>query len=393
MKSTVTQSAVRIALAGNPNVGKSTVFNALSGMHQHTGNWAGKTVGNAEGKYIFNNREYTVTDLPGTYSLSAHSKEEEFADSFILSADYDLAVVICDATCLERNLTLALQIAALSPKTLLCVNLMDEAKKKGVSIDFDRLEELIGFPVIDISAHKKTDIKRLEKKIEELCSAPYDNKRLKADEDIAETVSRAEKIAAQTVKKIKTHYDRDLRLDRIFTNRITGIPIMVALLMLVFWITVSGANYPSELLSSLMFKIENRFAEFLTYAGASEWLVDLFAHGIFRVLGWVVSVMLPPMAIFFPLFTLLEDFGYLPRVAFNLDHYFRKAGTCGKQSLTMCMGFGCNAVGVTGARIIDSPRERLIAVITNSFVPCNGRFPPPTLWQLPWLKITKTPSK
>ncbi len=375
MKNTVTQSAFRIALAGNPNVGKSTVFNALSGMHQHTGNWAGKTVGNAEGKYIFDNIEYTVTDLPGTYSLSAHSKEEEYADSFILAGAYDLAVVVCDATCLERNLTLALQIAALSPKTLLCVNLMDEAKKKGISIDFNRLEELIGFPVIDISAHKKSDIKRLEKKIEELCFNPSYNSCPEADKDIAETVSRAEKIAVQTVTKSKSRYDRDLKLDRIFTNRITGIPIMVALLMLVFWLTVSGANYPSELLSALMFKIENWFAEFLIYIGASEWLVELLAHGIFRVLGWVVSVMLPPMAIFFPLFTLLEDFGYLPRVAFNLDHYFRKAGTCGKQSLTMCMGFGCNAVGVTGARIIDSPRERLIAVITNSFVPCNGRFP------------------
>ncbi len=375
MKNTVTQSAFRIALAGNPNVGKSTVFNALSGMHQHTGNWAGKTVGNAEGKYIFNNREYTVTDLPGTYSLSAHSKEEEYADSFILSADYDLAVVVCDATCLERNLTLALQIAALSPKTLLCVNLMDEAKKKGISIDFNRLEELIGFPVIDISAHKKSDIKRLEKKIEELCFKTSYNTLPEADKDIAETVCRAEKIAVQTVTKSKSRYDRDLKLDRVFTNRVTGIPIMVALLMLVFWLTVSGANYPSELLSALMFKIETHFADFLIYTGASEWLVDLLAHGVFRVLGWVVSVMLPPMAIFFPLFTLLEDFGYLPRVAFNLDHYFRKAGTCGKQSLTMCMGFGCNAVGVTGARIIDSPRERLIAVITNSFVPCNGRFP------------------
>ncbi len=375
MKNAVTRSAVSIALAGNPNVGKSTVFNALSGMHQHTGNWAGKTVGNAEGKYIFNNREYTVTDLPGTYSLSAHSKEEEYADSFILSADYDLAVVVCDATCLERNLTLALQIAALSPKTLLCVNLMDEAKKKGVSIDFKRLEELIGFPVIDISAHKKSDIKRLESKIEELCFSPCDNKRPEVYEDVAEAVSRAEIISTQTVKKNKSHYDRDLKLDRVFTNRITGIPIMAALLMLVFWITISGADYPSELLSSLMFKIENYFADFLIYAGASEWLVDLLARGVFRVLGWVVAVMLPPMAIFFPLFTLLEDFGYLPRVAFNLDHYFRKAGTCGKQSLTMCMGFGCNAVGVTGARIIDSPRERLIAIITNCFVPCNGRFP------------------
>ncbi len=375
MKNTVTQSTFRIALAGNPNVGKSTVFNALSGMHQHTGNWAGKTVGNAEGKYIFNNREYTVTDLPGTYSLSAHSKEEEYADSFILSADYDLAVVVCDATCLERNLTLALQIAALSPKTLLCVNLMDEAKKKGISIDFNRLEELIGFPVIDISAHKKSDIKRLEKKIEELCFKTSYNTLPEADKDITETVCRAEKIAVQTVTKSKSRYDRDLKLDRVFTNRVTGIPIMVALLMLVFWLTVSGANYPSELLSALMFKIETHFADFLIYTGASEWLVDLLAHGVFRVLGWVVSVMLPPMAIFFPLFTLLEDFGYLPRVAFNLDHYFRKAGTCGKQSLTMCMGFGCNAVGVTGARIIDSPRERLIAVITNSFVPCNGRFP------------------
>ena len=152
---------------------------------------------------------------------------------------------------------------------------------------------------------------------------------------------------------------------------------MLLLLALIFWITIAGANVPSELLSSLGTAAEDGLARLFEACGAPDWLTGAIVHGMFRVLCWVVSVMLPPMAIFFPLFTILEDFGYLPRVAFNLDKYFKKASACGKQALTMCMGFGCNAAGVVGCRIIDSPRERLIATITNVFVPCNGRFAPP----------------
>lgn len=380
-----------IALSGNPNVGKSTVFNALSGMHQHTGNWAGKTVGNAVGKYTYNGREYTVVDLPGTYSLRAHSKEEEYANEFILSGEADITVIVCDATCLERNLTLALQISNVAKKAVLCVNLMDEAKKKGISIDFEKLSEKLGFPVVGITAHKKKDIVNLQRSIEFAADNEYKAEceyrgeirsilEHNADEELSDRITlsivrKAEKIACECVKTSNKRSLSDIKLDKIFTSKITGIPIMLLLVMLVFWITISGANYPSQMLSAMFFKAEDYLSAFLNYIGASPWIIDLVVCGLFRVLGWVVSVMLPPMAIFFPLFTLLEDFGYLPRIAFNLDHCFRRADTCGKQALTMCMGFGCNAVGIIGARIIDSPRERLIAIITNVFVPCNGRFP------------------
>ena len=150
---------------------------------------------------------------------------------------------------------------------------------------------------------------------------------------------------------------------------------MLALLAAVFWITITGANYPSELLSRGLFWVQDRLTDLFVYLHAPAWLHGALVLGVYRVLAWVVSVMLPPMAIFFPLFTLLEDLGYLPRVAFNLDKHFQKCRACGKQALTMCMGFGCNAAGIVGCRIIDSPRERLIAILTNNFVPCNGRFP------------------
>ena len=173
----------------------------------------------------------------------------------------------------------------------------------------------------------------------------------------------------------QTYDKKDRLLDRLFTSKATGFPIMFLILLGVFWLTITGANYPSELLSSGLFWLEDRISDLFLTAGMPVVLNDLLVHGVYRVLAWVISVMLPPMAIFFPLFTLLEDFGYLPRVAFNLDRCFKRCAACGKQALTMCMGFGCNAAGIIGCRIIDSPRERLIAMITNNFVPCNGRFP------------------
>lgn len=170
---------------------------------------------------------------------------------------------------------------------------------------------------------------------------------------------------------------RDRKIDSILTNKATGFPIMLLTLMGVFWLTITGANYPSQLLSTGLFAVQDKLLELAVAAEIPKALYEVAILGVYRVVAWVVAVMLPPMAIFFPIFTLLEDLGYLPRIAFNLDKYFKKCSACGKQALTMCMGFGCNAAGVTGCRIIDSPRERLIAILTNNFVPCNGRFPPP----------------
>lgn len=196
------------------------------------------------------------------------------------------------------------------------------------------------------------------------------------DKIVSHIVCTAENICNKCVNIENDKYNHvDRKIDSILTSRLFGIPIMIGLLGMVFWLTISGANIPSQMLANFLFGIEDRLTAFFAWAGTPAWVHGILVLGIYRTLAWVVSVMLPPMAIFFPLFTLLEDLGYLPRVAFNLDSFFKRACAHGKQALTMCMGFGCNAAGIISCRIIDSPRERLIATITNNLVPCNGRFP------------------
>lgn len=456
-------SNLTIALAGNPNVGKSTVFNALTGMRQHTGNWAGKTVANASGTFTHRNIDFTLVDIPGTYSLMASSPDEEAAREFICFGQPDCIIVVLDATCLERNLNLAIQILEVNKKAVICVNLLDEATKKGIQIDLDELSLYLGVPVVGTAARSGegldelkdavfdvatgerkvfgTKIKynsNLEKAITKLENIIEDSKlfddktfsylskrflalRLidcdkKLDNSIKEyfnfslvehktinkafteihnelenigmkqddirdiivegIVAKAREIYAHcTCLCDKCYSRRDRKLDKILTSKLTGIPIMLLLFGVIFYITISGANYPSELLSMAFSKIQEWLYGLFDLLHSAPFLKGLLIDGMFKTLSWVVAVMLPPMAIFFPLFTLLEDFGYLPRVAFNMDRFFAKSGTSGKQSLTMLMGFGCNACGVTGCRIIESPRERIIATVTNNFVPCNGRFP------------------
>ena len=426
-----------IALAGNPNVGKSTVFNALTGMNQHTGNWTGKTVATACGSFRKNGKNHILVDLPGTYSLFTHSVEEEVARDFILSENADACIVVCDATCLERNLNLVLQIIEIAPRTVVCINLMDEAKRKKISVDIPALSRELGVPVIGTSArsgkgldelidavdsviskkpapiepvhygsgieeaikiltpalsenssHPRRDAMRILSGEIEAPDPAQDEAKLAnevidrfglthemiRDKAAIAAVMRAEDIFKKCVTTSAKHSAADRKLDRIFTGR-AGIFAMLLLLAAVLWLTVYGANYPSNLLFSAFDALGAKLRQLLYLINAPDILTSALIDGVYRVLTWVVAVMLPPMAIFFPLFTLLEDSGYLPRVAFNLDHRFKKSGACGKQALTMCMGFGCNAAGVTGCRIIDSPRERLMAAVTNGFVPCNGRFP------------------
>ena len=355
-----------IALAGNPNVGKSTIFNSLTGLNQHTGNWPGKTVTTASGTFTYKDTEFTVIDLPGAYSLCSDSPDEKAAADYIASGEADIILIIADASCLERNLLLVRDILCVSDNIVLCVNLMDEAEKKGISVDIKRLSDILGIPVTASSA-------RSGEGIPELLQMLYDyTPCLSITSGLPDTSC----IYSQCVNlRSSEPHITDRKIDRIVTSKLLGFPIMIMMLIIIFWLTMSGANYPSAALSSLFAWTGEKIRYFLNCISLSPAIVSLIMDGIYTTLTWVISVMLPPMAIFFPLFTILEDSGYLPRIAFNLDNAFKSCGAHGKQALTMCMGFGCNACGVTGCRIIESPRGRLIAVLTNCFVPCNGRFP------------------
>ena len=325
----------------------------------------------ARGEYIFEGQEYQLVDLPGTYSLAAHSQEEAVARDYIQSGQADGVVVVCDATCLERNLILVLQVLELTGNVLVCVNLMDEAERLGVEVDLPGLSRRLGVPVVGTAGGRQDGLEELKAAIARLVESEPPAAPARAPQ---ERVTLAERYAAQVVRSRRAdRLRRQQRLDRILTSKNTGIPLMMLLLGLVVWLTVAGANGPSALLTALFARVGEVLAIWLS--GAPAWLSGILLDGVYRVTAWVVAVMLPPMAIFFPLFTLLEDLGYLPRVAFVMDHAFQRCRACGKQCLTMCMSMGCNACGVTGCRIIDSPRERLIAILTSSLVPCNGKFP------------------
>lgn len=445
----------RVALVGNPNVGKSTVFNTLTGLRQHTGNWAGVTVSCAFGSFSVSPEKdssalnFSVVDLPGIYSFDVRSEEEAATKRFVENEMYDFLLLICDSTCPERGLCLLRQVTDIVkdrkteelPQFILCMNLWDEAARKGIQIDLELMEQELGIPVVPCCGRTKKGVQKLREALAKLCvddncgdCSATGNKDCRGDcfvtgnkdcrgdcsvtgnEDccvncsvtdnadcsgncsvtgnegcsvdkcgaachccscsrLPSAFSPAELAGRSVTYTRKDHRKREERLDRLLTGPFTGMLLMCLMLTGIFWLTIVGANYPSELLWSLFFSIEKQLSDGLASLGAAPWFISMSISGVYRAVAWIVSVMLPPMAIFFPLFTLLEDLGYLPRAAFNMDGAFQRCHACGKQCLTMAMGLGCNAAGVTGCRIIDSPRERLIAILTNSLVPCNGRFP------------------
>lgn len=361
------EKQMTVALAGNPNVGKSTLFNAMTGLRQHTGNWPGKTVGKVSGTAAWQGRQMEIVDLPGTYSLEGKSEDECIAAQYIASGEADRVVAVCDGSCLERTLILALQIMQKTERVILCVNLMDEAAGRGISVDGERLGRLLGVPVVMTSAGDKDSIQRLLKQMAE----PWEER---VPEFIFEDpVKAAEELTVLCVSVRETNQNWRYILDRLLVSRRYGIPILLTLLFFIIWLTVWGANYPSMALERLFDRGYILLKGWTT--ALPWWFSGALVDGLYATSARVMAVMLPPMAIFFPLFTVLEDVGYLPRMAFLLDRPMCRCGGCGKQALTLCMGLGCNAVGVTGCRIIDSPRERLLAILTNAMVPCNGRFP------------------
>lgn len=438
-----------ILLAGNPNVGKSTAFNALTGLKQHTGNWTGKTVMSAFGTYSKGGKKYVIADIPGCYSLKSGVGEEKCAGDAISFGSADAVIVICSALALERNLNLVLQICEASDNVVVGINLADEGEKKGIKIDCDVLEQRLGIRVVRINARKKRGLDKLVALTQESTNKPIKISYGKTIEHAVQVIEKTlpENIsgsrrrylairllegdkntqgALRQVFKSEDSYEYALSVrnkllddfenegitreaikekiilsfektacdisrtavsltsgaletkfvaDKILTGPVSSFLIMFLMLGVIFYITLRGANKISDALSLALSSLEPLLHKGLIHIGTEKHLADMLVLGGYRVLSWVVSVMLPPMAIFFPLFTILEDVGYLPRIAFNLDRAFKKCKSCGKQALTTCMGFGCNAAAVSGARIIDSPRERLIAIITNSFIPCNGRFP------------------
>lgn len=369
--------AVNIALVGNPNVGKSTLFNALTGLRQHTGNWPGKTVETAVGTYRYRGDIYRLTDLPGLYSLKAKSEEERLAAEFISGTAFDCTLVVCDATCLAKSLILALQVMRLSRRTVVCVNLSDEASLRGIITDIPALQGLLHVPVVEISAGKREGLEHLKQVLRDVCDGylpAVSTESLETDEASAVRLAKqAEQIASQVQTKTDEPHPWRERMDAVLLSRAFGYPMAALLLVFVLWLTIWGANYPSAALEWLFARVRLILSHVLL--PLPKVLHSFLLEGIFDTLSRVVCVMLPPMAIFFPLFTIMEDWGLLPRLAFLLDRPFERCGACGKQALTACMSLGCNAVGVTGCRIIDSPRERLLAILTCSFLPCNGRFP------------------
>jgi ferrous iron transport protein B len=454
------EKRIVVGMAGNPNVGKSAIFNALTGSRQHVGNWPGKTIERAEGVFHHGDWEIHLVDLPGTYSLAAQSPEEIISRDYILSGEPDLVVNVVDATSLERNLNLTLQILELTDQVVVALNLMDEVRRQGWEIDVGALEAALGVPVVPTVATEGEGLPQLAAALREVAegrrqlhpasvdygltveghaqsleadldSLGVDGRRrwvalrlLEDDPEIVEAFKEgnlsdcclredAPSVSSEALQAVlrraarlreATHPDARVeivrrryefahdvvhgavrrlrpveeslteRVDRIVTHRLWSWPIMLAILVAVLWVTIQGANVPSSWLEGAFGWLAQVTRGLLLGINAPWWVVGSLVDGLIVGTGTVIAVMLPPMVIFFTAFNLLEDIGFIPRVAFNLDRLMRAVGSQGKHTLVAMMSFGCNVTGVLTSRIIENAKDRIVAIITSPLILCNGRF-------------------
>lgn len=409
----------RACFIGNPNVGKSSLFNFLTHKNEHTGNWTGKTVKNAYATFSYKDTLWEVVDLPGTYSLIGESKEEKIASSFVCSLDYDLAIVVLDASNLERSIVLLLEVLDVTDRVILCLNLMDEAKAQKIDIDLIKLQKRLNIPLVITKASEGVGCVRLcdemnhfkanpnifkvvhEGKINNYLelSKPYVSRPIfhlyqeknhenesfskvlrfyknyiTREELLKSYIHSSDSLLDNIVKRDKqTLKKEDVFWNKVLSHKVYSYLIMSMIFFLILWLTIFVSNIPSDFMFSFFSNGESFLLSFFSFL--PDFIIQPLILGGYRTFYWVISVMLPPLIIFFPLFSYLEDYGLFPRIAFNMDKPFKKCGSCGKQSLTMCMGLGCNAIGVTNTRIMEDKKMHILAMLTNNFMPCNGRFP------------------
>ena len=409
----------RACFIGNPNVGKSSLFNFLTHKNEHTGNWTGKTVKNAYATFSYKDTLWEVVDLPGTYSLIGESKEEKIASSFVCSLDYDLAVVVLDASNLERSIVLLLEVLDVTDRVIVCLNLMDEAKAQKIDIDLIKLQKRLNIPIVITKASEGIGCARLcdemnhfkansnifkvvhEGKINNYLelSKPYVSHPISylyqeknhenegfskvlrfyknyitREELLKSYIHSSDSLLDNIVKRDKQILKKeDILWNKVLSHKFSSYLVMSLIFFFILWLTIFVSNIPSDFMFSFFSNGENFLLSFFSFL--PDFIVQPLILGGYRTFYWVISVMLPPLIIFFPLFSYLEDYGLFPRIAFNMDKPFKKCGSCGKQSLTMCMGLGCNAIGVTNTRIMEDKKMRILAILTNNFMPCNGRFP------------------
>lgn len=388
--------SLTVALAGNPNSGKTTLFNALTGARQYVGNWPGVTVEKKEGKIKYKGLDIKLVDLPGTYSLNAYSIEEVIAKDYIVKDNPDVVINIVDGTNLERNLYLTVQLLELGVPVVLALNMMDEVEKKGYRIDFEKLSRLLGVPVVPITAVKKTGISSLLEKV-----TAYDKEAEKKETAFNKYYTNIEnEIQNQSSeegsdKLIEARYDfiGDVlnqclikaekeslslsdKIDRVITNRVLGIPVFLGFLYLMFQFTFAWVGQPiADWLDGFFGDVLTPWVEgILEAAAAAEWLKSLIIDGIIGGVGGVI-VFVPLIFALFLFIAVLEDSGYMARVAFIMDRAMRKIGLSGKAFIPMIIGFGCTVPAIMGTRTLEDDKDRKMTMLVAPFMSCGARLP------------------